>query len=54
MQIKFQAFNPFIKQLRTDKGWRIELDVSQDQYDTIKELPKFDEQILNITIETEY
>lgn len=52
-QIKFEGFNPFIKQLRTDKGWRIEIDVSQDQYDLIKDLPKLDDEVLNITIETE-
>lgn len=49
--IKFQGFNPFIKQIRSDKGWRVEFDVSEDQYDLIKELPKLGDTILNITIE---
>lgn len=52
MKIQFKAYNPFLKQLRTDKGFRIELDISQDQYDIIKDLPKLDEHILNVTIET--
>lgn len=50
-QIKFQAYSPFIKQLRSDKGWRVELDVSQEEYDKIKDLPKIDEEILEVTID---
>ncbi len=53
MQFKFQGYNAFIKQQRTDKGFRVEIDVSQDQYDNIKDLPKIEEEILNITIETQ-
>lgn len=49
--IEFQGYNPFIKQLRTDKGYRVEIDVSQSQYDFIKELPKLEGSILNIKIE---
>ncbi len=53
-QIKFKGYAPLIRQLRTDKGWRVEIDVSQDQYDAIKELPKVpDESILSITIDVE-
>lgn len=48
--MKFTAFNPFIKQLRADKGWRVELDISEDQYDKIKELPKLQDKTLEITI----
>ena len=48
---KFKAYNPYIKQLRTDKGWRIEFDVSQTDYDKIKDLPKIEGKILTITIE---
>lgn len=51
MEIKFTAYNPFIKQQRSDKGWRVELDVSQDQYDLIKELPKLEDRSLSVTIE---
>lgn len=50
MEIKFQAYNPFIKQLRTDKGWRVEVDVSEDQYDAIKDLPKLQDKILQVLI----
>lgn len=48
--MKFIVYNPFVKQLRADKGWRIEFDVSEDQYDMIKELPKLQEKTLEITI----
>jgi hypothetical protein len=48
---EFKAYNAFIKQLRTDHGWRVEFDVSQDQYDKIKDLPKMEEKIFNIKIE---
>lgn len=51
MNIKFKAYNPFIRQLRTDKGWRVEFDVSQDEYDNIKELPKQEEKVLTITVD---
>ena len=54
MEIKFKGYAPLIRQLRTDKGWRVEIDVSQDQYDAIKELPKVpDESILDITIDVQ-
>lgn len=51
--IKFNAYNPFLKQLRADKGFRIELDISQDQYDLIKDIPKMEDVILNVTIEVQ-
>ena len=51
--ITFKAYSPFIKQLRSDRGWRVELEVSQDQYDAIKELPKLEERVLKVTIEEE-
>lgn len=50
MEIKFQAYSPFIKQLRMDKGFRLEMDISADQYDAIKDLPKLDEEVLEVTI----
>ena len=40
-KISFIAFDPWIKQLRTDKGWRVEFDVPQSEYEKIKELPNF-------------
>lgn len=48
--IQFQAFSPFIKQLRSDKGWRVEFDVPQIEYDNIKDLPKLDDEILIISV----
>ena len=50
-KIEFEGYNPYIKQLRSDKGWRVEIEVSQDQYDRIKELPKIQDKRLKINIE---
>ena len=49
--ISFEGYNPFLQQIKTDKGWRVELDVSQDQYDKIKDIPKLQGKVLKITIE---
>ena len=49
-KVVFKGYNPYIKQLRTDKGWRVEIEVSQDQYDLIKDLPKLEAIELEITI----
>jgi len=49
--MEFKAYNPFIKQMRTDRGWRVELDVSKDQYDIIKDLPKLQGRVVKIIIE---
>jgi hypothetical protein len=48
--MKFIGFDPFIRQNRTDKGFRVEINVSQDQYDQIKDLVKLQEKILEIEI----
>ena len=48
---QFEGYNPFIRQMRSDKGWRIEIDVSQDEYDKIKELPKLQDKRLKIIIQ---
>ena len=34
-----------------DKGYRVEFDVSQEEYDVIKDLPKLQDVVLDITIE---
>ena len=47
---EFIAFNPYIHQLRTDKGWRITFDLSEDQYDKIKDLPKLQDILLKVSI----
>lgn len=49
----FQVFNPHLKQLRTDGGWRVEFDVSEDQYDQIKDLPKLKGKVLILSINTD-
>ncbi|KKW11513.1 MAG: hypothetical protein UY48_C0017G0006 [Candidatus Gottesmanbacteria bacterium GW2011_GWB1_49_7] len=49
--VSFLAFNPFIKQLRSDRGWRVEFDIAETTYDQIKDLPKLQEKILRINIE---
>lgn len=51
MGISFLAFDPLVKQLRADKGFRVELEVAQDQYDAIKELPTMQGKVLKITVE---
>lgn len=48
--MKFIAYNPFVKQQRTDKGFKVEFEVSEDQYNVIKELPLMQDQELEITI----
>lgn len=50
-KIQFQGFNAFIKQIRSDRGWRIEIDVAENMYDVIKDIPKLGDKLLNITIE---
>ena len=47
----FLAYGPFIKQLRSDRGWRVEFDIAETTYDQIKDLPKLQEKILKITVE---
>lgn len=48
--IKFTAFDPFIKQLRTDRGWRVTFDVPQTEYETIKDLPSWQDQELVVVV----
>ena len=49
--MEFRAYNPFIKQLRSDKGWRVEFDISESDYDNIKDLPKLQDVILKVKVE---
>ncbi len=48
--IEFTAYNPYIKQLRTDRGWCVEFDVSETDFDNIKDLPKLAETVLEISV----
>ena len=49
-KIKFTAFDPWIKQLRADRGWRVEFDVPQSEYDKIKDLPNFQDVELEVEV----
>ena len=49
--ITFKGSGLFIKQLRTDRGFRVEIDVSQDQYKEIATIPALPEAIYQVTIE---
>lgn len=46
----FLGYNLFLKAFR-DKGFRVEIDISEDQYDAVKDIPKMPEGIYKITIE---
>lgn len=48
---EFIGSQPFIRQLRSDKGWRIEIDIDQSQYDKIKDLPNYQEELLKVIIQ---
>lgn len=49
--LDFIGYNPFIRQSRTDKGFKVEFEVSQDQYQKIMELPLLQEKTLKISVE---
>jgi len=48
--IKFLAFDPFIKQLRVDRGWRVTFEVPESEYNKIKELPTLQGKELEINV----
>lgn len=50
LPIKFTGYGLFIKQFRTDKGWRVEIDVSEDQFNNIKDIPLLPEAVYEIEI----
>ena len=49
-ELKFIAYTPMIRQLKTDKGWVVSFDVSQTDYNVIKELPNYQETQLEISV----
>lgn len=51
----FKASEPYIKQSKVDKGWTVSFQVSQDQYDQIKDLPtpKYEGILFNVSVETD-
>lgn len=51
MEIKFKGYNVWLKPLRSDKSFRVEIDVGLDEYDNIKEIPKLIEGVYRVNIE---
>lgn len=49
--MRFKATDPFIRQNRADKGFKVEFIVDQSEYDTLKELPKMQDKLLIVTVE---
>jgi hypothetical protein len=52
-KIIFKGYNLYLKTMRSDKSFRVEIDVGLDEYDNIKELPKLPEGIYEITLKPE-
>lgn len=50
-EMEFKGYNIFVKQLRADRGFRVEIDVSEDQWDELKEIPNMPEGVYKILIE---
>ena len=50
-KVVFEGYDPFIKQTRTDKGWKVEFETGQDQYPNIIKLPPLEGKMLRITTE---
>jgi len=46
--INLEAYNPVIKSLRSDKSFRLEIDLNFIDYDKFKDIPKFD--VLDLVI----
>lgn len=49
--ITFNAYNPSLKYLISDKSVRVSFETSQDQYNIVKEIPNLPEGLYRITIE---
>lgn len=47
--MKATVYNPFLKRLRTDGGFRLEFDFSESEYDSLKDIIK----LQNIPLEIE-
>ena len=48
--IKFNGYNLNLKYLKSDKSVRVEIETSQDQYNTVKEIPNLPEGVYVVTI----
>ncbi len=53
MKIIFEGYNLMLQFLRSDKSIRVLIDVSLDQWDKVKDIPKLPEGIYRIIIEPE-
>lgn len=51
--IKFKASSPHVKQMRNDGGYRVEFDVSESEFEQMKEMmsPSLHGVVLEISIE---
>lgn len=48
--LKFEGYNLFVKNLK-DGGHRVEIEVSHNEYNKIKDIPNLPEGVYKITIE---
>ena len=53
MTIQFEADEVFIKQMKLDKSWRVELGTSEGAYSVIRDLPLMQGRVMKVTIETD-
>ncbi len=51
--MEFKAYNLFLKTMRSDKSFRVEMDISLDEYDNVKDIPKMVEGVYKIVISPE-
>ena len=51
MKIQFRGYHPFLRQMRTDGGFRVDIETGLDQYKNIAEIPLLSEGEYVITIE---
>lgn len=53
--IAFKATSPFIKQRKSDKGWIVEFEVDQSQFEVIRALPtsEYEGKVLTIEVKDE-
>ena len=49
-EIRFLGYNLFLQHLRTDKSTRVTIDISQDEYKNVAEIPVLPEGVYEVTI----
>ena len=50
METKFTGHNIFLKQMRSDKGFRVEIDADQSQYPELAKIPMLAKGLYEIII----